>query len=146
MSKYAQGKFQLQNPAKYVGNKTPTYRSSWEFTFMTFCDNNPNILQWASEAVHINYRNPLTGRNTIYVPDFLMTYMDAGGKQHAEVVEVKPLKETNLQEAGRSPRAQAAAILNMAKWEAARVWCRAHGLTFRVITELDIYAMGGGRK
>ena len=146
MSKYAQGKFQLQNPQKYVGNKTPTYRSSWEFTFMTFCDNNPAVLQWASEAVHINYRNPLTGKNTIYVPDFLMTYMDAGGKQHAEVVEVKPLKETNLQEAGRSPRAQAAAILNMAKWEAARAWCQAHNLTFRVITEHDIYAMGGGRK
>ena len=145
MSKYAQGKFQLQNPQKYVGNKTPTYRSSWEFTFMTFCDNNPAVLQWASEAVHINYRNPLTGKNTIYVPDFLMTYMDAGGKQHAEVVEVKPLKETNLQEAGRSPRAQAAAILNMAKWEAARAWCQAHNLTFRVITENDIYAMGGGR-
>lgn len=146
MSKYAQGKFQLQNPQKYVGNKTPTYRSSWEFTFMTFCDNNPAILQWASEAVHINYRNPLTGKNTIYVPDFLMTYIDAGGKQHAEVVEVKPLKETSLQEAGKSPRAQAAAILNMAKWEAARQWCRAHNLKFRVITENDIYAMGGGRK
>jgi hypothetical protein len=146
MSKYAQGKFQLQNPDKYVGNKTPTYRSSWEFTFMTFCDNNPNILQWASEAVHINYRNPLTGKNTIYVPDFLMTYNDASGKQHAEVIEVKPLKETSLNEAGKSPRAQAAAILNMAKWEAARQWCRAHGLTFRVITEQDIYAMGGGRK
>ena len=146
MSKYAQGKFQIQNPAKYVGNKSPTYRSSWEFTFMTFCDNNPNVLQWASEAVHINYRNPLTGKNTIYVPDFLMTYMDAGGKQHAEVIEVKPVKETSLQEAGKSPRAQAAAILNMAKWAAAKAWCQAHGLKFRVITENDIYAMGGGRK
>jgi TnsA endonuclease N terminal len=146
MSKYAQGKFQLQNPGKYVGNKTPTYRSGWEFTFMSFCDNNPSVLQWASEAVHINYRNPLTGKNTIYVPDFLMTYVDSAGKQHAEVIEVKPLKETSLQEAGRSPRAQAAAILNMAKWEAARAWCKAHNLTFRVITENDIFHMGGGRK
>jgi hypothetical protein len=142
MSKYIQGKFQLKNPAKYVGNKTPTYRSSWELVFMQFCDNNPNILQWASEAVHINYRNPLTGRNTIYVPDFLITYNDAGGKQHAEVIEVKPTKETNLQEAGKSPRAQAAAILNMAKWEAARAWCRAQGLSFRVVTENDIFFQG----
>lgn len=146
MSKYAQGKFQLQNPQKYVGNKTPTYRSSWEFVFMNFCDNNPAVLQWASEAVHINYKNPLTGKNTIYVPDFLMTYVDAGGQQHAEVVEVKPTKETTLEAAGKSPRAQAAAILNMAKWEAARAWCRAHNLKFRVITEQDIFHMGGGRK
>mgnify|MGYP006266507519 CR=1 FL=1 len=146
MSKYSQGKFQLQNPIKYVGNKTPTYRSSWELVFMQFCDNNPSVLQWASEAVHINYRNPLTGKNTIYVPDFLITYQDAGGKQHAEVIEVKPTKETTLEAAGNSPRAQAAAILNMAKWEAAKQWCRAHNLTFRVVTEQDIFHMGGGRK
>ena len=125
MSKYAQGKFQLQNPAKYVGNKTPTYRSSWEFVFMQFCDNNPNIINWASEAVRINYKNPLTGKNTIYVPDFLITYGDATGKQHAEVIEIKPKKETTL-EGAKNIRDQASAILNMAKWEAARAWCKAH--------------------
>jgi len=143
MSKYAQGKFQLQNPAKYVGNKTPTYRSSWEFVFMQFLDNNPSVLQWASEAVHINYRNPLTGKNTIYVPDFLMVYNDASGATQAEVIEVKPVKETSLQEAGKNPRNQAAAILNMAKWQAAQAWCQAHKLKFRVVTENDIFHMGG---
>ena len=122
MTKYAQGKFQLQNPEKYVGNKQPTYRSSWELVFMQFCDNNPNILQWASEAIHINYRNPLTGRNTIYVPDFLMVYVDANGKKHAEVVEIKPSKETTL-EGARSARDKAAAALNMCKWDAARKFC-----------------------
>jgi hypothetical protein len=145
MSKYANGKYQIQNPSKYVGNKTPTYRSGWEWTFMQFCDNNPNVLQWASEAIHINYRNPLTGRNTIYVPDFLIVYNDATGQRHAEVIEVKPTKETSLQEAGKSPRAQAAAILNMAKWEAARAWCKAQGLKFRVVTENDIFHSGKKR-
>lgn len=141
MSNYAQGKFQLTNPSKYVGNKTPTYRSSWEYVFMQFCDNNPNVLQWASEAVHINYRNPLTGRNTIYVPDFLITYVDATGGQRAEVIEVKPRKETTL-EGAKNIRDQAAAILNMAKWEAARAWCKAHNLTFRVVTEDMIFHQG----
>lgn len=138
MSKYIQGKFQLKNPTKYVGNKTPTYRSSWELVFMQFCDNNPNILNWASEAVHINYRNPLTGKNTIYVPDFLITYQDSAGGQRAEIIEVKPKKETTL-EGAKNIRDQASAILNMAKWEAARAWCRAHGLTFRVVTEDMIF-------
>jgi hypothetical protein len=141
MSKYSQGKFQIQNPAKYVGNKTPTYRSSWEFVFMQFCDNNPSIINWASEAVHINYRNPLTGKNTIYVPDFLITYQDAGGAQRAELVEVKPKKETTL-EGAKNIRDQASAILNMAKWEAARAWARAHGMTFRVVTEDMIFHQG----
>ena len=142
MSKYAQGQYQIQNPGKYVGNKTPTYRSGWEHTFMTFCDNNPSVIQWASESLHINYRNPFTNKMTIYVPDFLMVYMDSSGKKHAELIEVKPIKETSLQEAGKSPRAQAAAILNMAKWEAARQWCRAHGMVFRVVTENDIFHQG----
>lgn len=141
MSKYAQGKFQLQNPEKYVGNKTPTYRSSWEFVFMQFCDNNPSIINWASEAVRINYRNPLTGKNTIYVPDFLITYSDANGSQRAELVEIKPKKETTL-EGAKNIRDQASAILNMAKWEAARAWCRANGLTFRVVTEDMIFHQG----
>jgi hypothetical protein len=141
MSKYSQGKFQIQNPDKYVGNKTPTYRSSWEFVFMQFCDNNPSIINWASEAVRINYRNPLTGKNTIYVPDFLITYQDANGAQRAELVEVKPKKETTL-EGAKNIRDQASAILNMAKWEAARAWCRAHGMTFRVVTEDMIFHQG----
>ena len=141
MSKYAQGKFQLINPAKYVGNKQPTYRSSWEYVFMQFCDQNPNVLQWASEAVRINYKNPLTGKNTIYVPDFLITYGDATGKQHAELVEVKPKKETTL-EGAKNIRDQASVILNLAKWEAARAWCRAHGMTFRIVTEDMIFHQG----
>ncbi len=142
MSKYAQGVFQIKNPEKYVGNKSPTYRSGWEFVFMQFCDNNPSIIQWASEAIHINYRNPLTNKNTIYVPDFLIVYVDKTGKKHAEVIEVKPTNETTLEAAGRGPRAQAAAIVNMAKWEAARAWCKNQGLVFRVVTENEIFHQG----
>lgn len=140
-SKYANGQFQPKNPKKYVGKKTPTYRSSWENTLMLFFDNNPAILQWASESIHINYRNPFTGKNTIYVPDFFILYVDAAGKQHAEIVEVKPMKETTL-EAAKSTRDKAAAILNMAKWQAARAYCSAHGLVFRVVTEHEIFAQG----
>jgi len=143
-SKYANGKFQLKNPKKYVGKKAPTYRSSWENTVMTFFDNNPAILQWASEAIHINYRNPFTGKNTIYVPDFFILYVDAAGKQHAEIIEVKPLKETTL-EAAKSTRDKAAAILNQAKWQAARAYCASQGLVFRVVTEHDLFAQGKPR-
>jgi hypothetical protein len=139
--KYANGQFQPKNSAKYVGKKTPTYRSSWEHTVMTFFDNNPAILQWASEAIHVNYRNPFTGKNTIYVPDFFILYMDKNGKQHAEIIEVKPLKETSLAEA-KSTRDKAAAILNMAKWQAATAYCLAHGLKFRVVTEQDLFHQG----
>lgn len=138
MSKYAQGKFSVRNMEKYVGKKMPTYRSSWEMTFMTFCDNNPAVLQWASEPFMIPYRNPLSGKNTIYIPDFMMVYIDAQQQKHAEVIEVKPLKETTL-ESAKSVRDKAAVILNMAKWTAARAFCQAHGMKFRIVTEHDIF-------
>lgn len=139
MSKYAQGKFQVRNAGKYVGRKQPTYRSSWEMTFMTFCDNNPAVLQWASEPFMIPYRNPLTGKNTIYVPDFMIVYVDKNDAKFAEVIEVKPRKETTM-ESARSPRDRAFVVLNMAKWQAARAWCAQQGLKFRVVTEEDIFA------
>lgn len=138
MSKYAQGKYQIKNVEKYVGRKTPTYRSSWEFTFCAFCDNNPAVIQWASEPFMIPYRNPLTGKNTIYVPDFMIVYLDKNEKKHAEVIEVKPLKETSM-ESAKSTRDKAAVALNIAKWTAARAFCQAHGLVFRIVTEHDIY-------
>ena len=144
MSKYAQGKFQIKNPAKYVGNKTPTYRSGWEFVFMQFCDNNPSVIQWASEAVHIPYRNPFTNKNTIYVPDFLIVYEDKSGQKRAEVIEVKPSKEVSM-EGAKSLRDQAFVALNAAKWEAARAWCRNQGLTFRIVTEDMIFHQGKAR-
>lgn len=144
MSKYAQGKYEIRNPEKYVGKGAPTYRSSWEFAFMNFCDNNPAVLQWASEAIHVNYRNPFTGKNTIYIPDFLIVYVDKSGKRHAEVIEVKPTKETTM-EAARSPRDKAMVALNMCKWDAARKFCASKGMTFRIVNETDIFHQGTKR-
>ena len=142
MSKFAQGKFALKNPDKYIGKRTPTYRSSWEWAVMNMCDNNPAIAKWASEAVKIPYRCPLTGKQTIYVPDFFVNYVDKNGKQHAEVWEVKPASQAIKERVGRSAMNQAAYIKNMAKWEAARAWCSQQGILFRVISENDIFHNG----
>jgi hypothetical protein len=46
----------------------------------------------------------------------------------------------------KSKRDQAATILNMAKWQAAQVWCKAKGFQFRVITEDMIFANNNGPK
>lgn len=142
MSKYANGVYQILNPEKYVGKGQPKYRSSWEHSVMRMCDNNPAILKWASESIHINYKNPFTNKNTIYVPDFFVLYQDANNKQHAELWEIKPTKETTLEAAGQSKRAQAAAILNQFKWQAAQVYCKANGLQFRILTENDLFHQG----
>ena len=142
MSRFAQGKYTLKNPAKYIGTTVPTYRSSWEFAFMKFCDEHNSVRNWASEAVKIPYRNPLTGKATVYVPDFFIAYADRNGKQRAEVIEVKPDNQTTLESAGRNKYKQAQVVLNMAKWEAAKKWCKDKGLYFRVVTEKDIFHSG----
>lgn len=139
MSKYAQGKFFLKNPDKYAGKRDPTYRSSWEWAFMTFCDNHPNVINWASESIHIPYHNPFTNKNTIYVPDFFVVYQDKNGKQKAELVEIKPSGEV-LETVGKSQRNQAMAVLNAHKWAAAKAWCAANGgINFRIITEAEMF-------
>ena len=137
-SKFSQGKYTIKNPDKYIGKKQPTYRSSWEFAFMNFCDNNPAVLNWTSESVKIPYFNPVSGKQTIYVPDFLIVYVDANQKQHTEVVEIKPSTETTM-ESARSYRDKLSVAINMAKWAAADSWARANNMRFRVITEYDIF-------
>ena len=138
MSKYAQGKYQIKNPEKYMGKRLPNYRSSWEFTFMSFCDNNPAVIQWVSEGVKIPYFNPVSGKQTIYVPDFLIVYVDASQKQHTELIEIKPSTETTM-ESARSYRDKLMVAINMAKWAAADSWARANNMKFRVVTEFDIF-------
>jgi hypothetical protein len=83
MAKWAQGKFTVKNTDKYAGLGSPRYRSSWEFAFMKFCDENPSVVKWASESIKIPYRNPFTGKYTVYVPDFFIVYVDKDNQKHA---------------------------------------------------------------
>lgn len=141
MSKFAQGTYKVINPQKYVGTREPRYRSSWEWHFMKFCDNNAHILQWASESISIPYRHPLTGKMTMYVPDFLITYQNAVGKTVAELIEIKPRKQSVLEDKQTS-KDRAIIAVNYAKWDAATKWAKRQGMTFRVITEDQIFRNG----
>lgn len=146
MAKFAQGRFNMKNPTKYVGTKTPLARSSWEFVFMRMLDEHPGVEKWASESVQIPYRDPLSGRQTIYVPDFFIVYIDKNKKKHAEVVEVKPASQTLRENVGKSLYNQEQYIKNLAKWEAATAWCKQQNIRFRVINEDDIFHQGKKRR
>lgn len=145
MPKFAQGRFEMKNPAKYVGKRAPLARSSWEFVFMRMLDEHPGVQSWASESIQIPYRDPLTGRNTIYVPDFFIVYVDKNQSKHAEVVEVKPASHTLREAVGKSRYNQEQYVRNLAKWEAANAWCKQQGIRFRVVNESDIFHTGSKR-
>jgi|TARA_E500000178_G_scaffold350572_1_gene409814 hypothetical protein len=140
--KFARGKFNFKNKEKYIGLKTPTYRSSWEQSFMRLCDEHPNVHKWASEAVKIPYRHPFTGKYTIYVPDFFIVYVDKNGKKHAELIEVKPMNQTSMEKAGRSVAKQKQVIINQAKWSAASDYSKQNRITFRVVSEEQLFHQG----
>lgn len=137
MPKYQSGRYAPTNPDKYLGKRVPHYRSGWELAVFRMCDNHPAILGWGSETHRVPYRNPLTGKQSTYVPDLLIVYKDRKGRNHAEIVEIKPASQT-LGEA-RTQAQKAAAIVNQAKWEAASAWAKSNGLSFRVITENQIF-------
>jgi NAD-dependent dihydropyrimidine dehydrogenase PreA subunit len=143
--KYYQGTFVPQNPQKMIGNIAPTFRSSWENHVMQFLDTHPSVIQWGSEAIKIPYKNPLTGKNTVYIPDFIIVYQDKSGNKRSEIVEVKPKKET-IMEAAKTKRDKAFVVLNAAKWAACIAFCNRHGLTFRVMNEDSIFRQNGNGK
>ena len=142
MSRFAQGKFVPTQPAKYIGNKIPTYRSSWEWTFMKFCDTHPSVQRRACEAIKIPYKNPLTGRQTIYIPDFFIQYLDKANNLMVELIEIKPSNQAVLEKVGRNKTHQAQFIQNQAKWSAAQAWCKQQGIKFRVVTENELFHNG----
>jgi hypothetical protein len=141
MSRWAQGNYVIINREKYAGNGTPRYRSGWELSFMKFCDTNDHVLQWASESIAIPYRHPITGKVTQYIPDFLITYRNRDNTMRAELIEIKP-KSQSVIESKMNSRDRAVVAINYAKWDAATKWARKNGLSFRVITENDMFANG----
>ena len=140
--KFAKDYYTVRNPEKYIGNKAPLYRSSWEWHVMKMCDENPAVQQWASEPVKIPYRDPLTGKPSVYVPDFLISYIDRNQKQHVELLEVKPANQMIAEKVGKNPYNQAQFVKNQAKWAAAGSWARRQGIIFRVINENDLFHNG----
>jgi hypothetical protein len=140
--KFSQGFFQLKNPEKYVGLGTPRYRSSWEFSVMKMCDENDAIQQWASESIKIPYKDPLTGKATVYVPDFFVVFQDNKKQRRAELWEIKPANQTLKERVGKNVYNQVQYVKNQVKWASARAWCSQNGIHFRIITEHDLYHTG----
>jgi hypothetical protein len=59
----------------------------------------------------------------------------------AELIEIKPKKQSVI-ESKMSSRDRAVVAINYAKWDAATKWAKRNGMTFRVITEDDMFTNG----
>ena len=145
MSRSHKGKYSPRNPGKYRGDHTMIeYRSSWERTFMKWCDLREEVLKWSSEEMCIWYMDPISKKNRRYFPDFIIQVKDSDGLIRTEMIEVKPYKQ--MVGPDRNPARKTKAWIyevktyatNMAKWEAAKKYCKKKGWSFRIITEYDL--------
>ncbi len=106
---------------------------------MQFLDTHPSIQGWNSEGISIPYRNPFTGKWTMYIPDFLVVYIDKNSKKHVEMIEIKPEKELPGYKGRVNSRTKLVQAINAAKWQAALAFCVKRGWSFRVATEKELF-------
>ena len=109
------------------------YRSSYERKFIYWCENNPKVKHWGSECMSIKYVSMIDKKEHTYYPDYVVEMID-GEKW---VVEIKPYSQTQrpVTENGWLWNAY---TMNMSKWVAAKQFCDARGLKFKILTERTI--------
>ncbi len=146
MGKTLQGRFRPRNPQKYKGNAGNIhYRSSWEQTFMRWCDSNTHVHQWMSEERAIWYFDPVSKKKRRYFPDFIIKYVRDDGIICEEVIEIKPKKHVDGPNPNPKEKNKGVGevsvntyVTNMAKWKAAAEWASDRGMSFRLITEKEL--------
>ncbi len=138
------GKYRPSHPKKYKGDPTGIiFRSLWERKFMVYCDQNKNVLEWASEEIALPYRSPVDNKVHRYFPDFYMKIKETNGAIKNYVIEVKPLKQCSPP---KKPKRQTRGYLreayeyakNQAKWQAAKEFCDDRQWEFKVVTEKEL--------
>ena len=142
---YRQGIYKCRFPDKYKGNKNNIcYRSGLELKAFKFFDNNPNVLEWASEETIVPYQNPLTGRVHRYFVDVYAKMKDKEGNIKKYLIEIKPHSQTlpPVQKNRKTKTLiyqQAEYVKNQAKWQAAESWSKKHNCQFVILTEKSLF-------
>lgn len=134
------------NLNKYSGQYPIVLKSSWEEDFARkFCDLNDSCLEWAYEPWRIPYFDPTPtekhphGHQTIYIPDFLISFMTNENRIRTALIEIKPRHEA-LSEYARNAADQVSVNRNFAKWQAAIAWCeRRSNVEFVILTEAELF-------
>lgn len=167
-SKFYQGYFIPKHKEKCL-TKENIYRSAWEYKFLTWLDNNPNVIEYASEPLAIQYRNPVANlkyckENNLnpkdprnwkvcnYYTDFWFRLRQKDNSVKKIFVEVKPLSQcqppkpvkpnAKLKDVRAYNKAAETWLVNSAKWQAAKQYVEARGAEFWIVTEKTLKNLG----
>lgn len=142
--KYHQGVYSPKNRGKYIGKDLPIFRSGLELKAFRFFDSNPNVIEWGSECVTVEYFDPVLRRSRTYFIDNYVKIKE-GNIIKRYLVEIKPLKQTVApKDTGKRKKAhllyeqQQFATNSLGKWPAAREFAKKHGMEFIIITDKDL--------
>lgn len=114
---------------------------------MRYCDENPNILAWASEELSIPYLSPVDKKMHRYFPDFLVNYRNKNGKTETRLIEIKPKNQTTPPKKKTTKRGKPTKsflreasryAVNDAKWKAAGEFCADRKWVFSILTEDEL--------
>jgi hypothetical protein len=146
MNEWLKGNYIPRNPRKYKGDISKiVYRSSWERTFMVWCDTDPDIIAWSSETVIVPYYDPVKKCERKYHVDFRIVTKGTDGVPQVTLIEIKPHKQTQKPRQSRAKSDKTMLteattwLTNQAKWKAAEKLCKALGWKFFIITEKELY-------
>ena len=151
-NKYKQGFYKLINPEKYIGDPNNIkFRSSWEYAFCSYLDNNQKIMKWSCEQPVISYTD-LRNKLHRYYPDFYYELKtDDINLMKRVIVEIKPKTELYPPERPKNETAKALEnyeyavsthIKNKLKWSAAEEYAKKRGMEFAILTEDHLQKAG----
>lgn len=107
----------------YISRKSKIshYRSSYEKEYYNILESNSSVLTYEVEplTIYYNFNNEIKR----YIPDLLVYYKDK-----KELVEIKPSDQLEC-------------VKNLAKFKAAKEYCKENGLQFVIVTEKDIFKL-----
>lgn len=142
-----QGNYSPKNSAKYIGSKTPEYRSGLELKVMQFLDYNESVIRWSSEPFSIKYLLESDGKEHNYWIDFYAEIVTKDGVFKKYLIEVKPYiqcfppnkpkinnKKSNKRYLYENEQYQK----NISKWKSARIFAKSQGMEFKILTDKDI--------
>lgn len=140
-SKYRQGVYTPINQNKFIGT-TAIYRSGLELKFFKFCDSNSNVIKWGSENVIIPYISPIDTKVHRYFIDNYVVIKE-GDQIKKYLIEIKPYKQTlppttKYKNQQHLIYEQKQYVVNQAKWDSARKFCKKNGMSFLIITEREL--------
>ncbi len=133
-SHYRTGVVDPKTCRKYVEGckgEPAIYRSGLELQFMNYCENNPNIIKWASEPLEIPYISRIDGRKHTYNPDFVIQNKQG----NIVIVEIKPANQTTRPSDFDTLWLKEQWVKNCDKWNAAKEYAKKHGMKFIIVTE-----------